>query len=106
MKSLKYLVINSLEDVYAIKWALLNKTDIQQVYLPSLPSFSKTIQGSGDIKLFGYFPNINQVRDDLDDKKLRLLLRELNNQQKRHYLWGYFWFERREKLKQEERDLI
>lgn len=106
MSSLKYLVVNQLNDVYQLKWDLFKQCDVMEMYLPGVPSFAKTIQGAGDIKLYGYFPNVNDVRDNINNKNLRLLLRDLNNQQKRHYLWGYFWYEDRDKLKSEERDLI
>ena len=106
MKSLKYLIINQLNDVYQIKWDLFNSNGINTMYLPSVPSFAEKIQGAGDIKLFGHFPNVNEVRDNINNHSLRLLLRELNNQQKRHYLWGYFWYEQRDKLKIEEKQLI
>eukprot|EP01083_Nonionella_stella_P018979 52800_1 len=106
LSKLAYLVVNDLNDVYKLKWDLVKANGVRTVYLPSLPGFSKTIQGSGDIELFGCFPNVNTVRNDIENTKLRLLLRELNNQQKRHYLWGYFWYEARDKLKSEETELI
>eukprot|EP01083_Nonionella_stella_P066569 175405_1 len=107
MSTLKYVVINDKNDLYKVNWELFKAKGIRRVYRPSVPKVLKRKStDDNSIQLYGYWPCINEVRDCIDNKYLRLLLRELNNKQKRLYLWGKFWFESTKKLKMEEFELI
>eukprot|EP00485_Elphidium_margaritaceum_P023960 CAMPEP_0202713670 /NCGR_PEP_ID=MMETSP1385-20130828/57682_1 /ASSEMBLY_ACC=CAM_ASM_000861 /TAXON_ID=933848 /ORGANISM="Elphidium margaritaceum" /LENGTH=434 /DNA_ID=CAMNT_0049374095 /DNA_START=33 /DNA_END=1337 /DNA_ORIENTATION=- len=94
-ENLEFLVINDIAGVHAIKWdalqigsGKLNK--LQNIYLPCTPEWANKISAN----CIGEFPDLEQVKDCLENVEARKVLRDLNCEQRRHWLWGMFWFER------------
>mmetsp|Transcript_1227 Transcript_1227/g.1856 ORF Transcript_1227/g.1856 Transcript_1227/m.1856 type:complete len:453 (-) Transcript_1227:47-1405(-) len=93
--SLQFLVINDIAGVHAIKWdalqigsGKLNKLD--NIYLPCTPEFAHKISA----KCIGEYPDLEAVKECIENVDARKVLRDLNCEQRRHWLWGLFWFER------------
>lgn len=104
-KNLQFLVINDIAGVHDIKWEALkigkntiNK--IENIYLPCTPEWANKISAS----CIGEFPDLEPVKECIESVDARKVLRDLNCEQRRHWLWGLFWFERHgigmKKLKQ------
>ena len=94
-KTLKYLVINTIEDVDKIKWEKLKIgtntiNQLENIYLPCTPEFAHKISA----KCIGETPDLESVKECIENGKVRKVLRDLNCEQRRHWLWGLFWFHR------------
>jgi len=87
---LQHLTIVNIQDMKKIKDKKLE--NVKNVYTPSTPSFSKTMIREYIPK----WPTINDVKNCLDNKDARLLIRESNVEAKRNWLWCIFWHERSE----------
>eukprot|EP01084_Bolivina_argentea_P181752 313849_1 len=93
--NLQYLVINDIDGVHQIPWdklevgkGTLNKLD--HIYLPCTPEFASKISAN----CIGEFPDLEDVKNVIEQLATRKVLRDLNCEQRRHWLWGLFWFER------------
>lgn len=91
-KKLQYLVVNDMDGVHQIKWNALKigtgeMNRLKNVYAPCTPQFADKICDN----LIGQFPGLEEVKEVLESVKARQHLRELNCQERRHFLWGMFW---------------
>jgi len=94
-EKLQYLVINDIDGVHKIKWDALKigtgeMNKLVNIHVPCTPQFANKISS----KCIGEFPDLEEVKEVLESLKTRKMLRDLNCVQRRHFLWGLFWYNR------------
>ena len=103
--NLKYFVINDRNDVNQLTNNLIienpnlfKNTKIKEIYAPCIPKLSysndqlssKEING---IQCIDSFPYLQSVKDIIQNHNVRKLFRNLNCEERRHWLWCIFWFD-------------
>ena len=92
---LQCLVVNDIEGVHAIKWNALEigtgkMNQLKQIHVPCTPEFANKISSN----CVGEFPDLEVVKECIESVGARQILRDLNCESRRHWLWGLFWYER------------
>ena len=94
---LKYITIVDRNDIMKFKgdvgpWnsILANESVGCKFFTPALPHFSQGIWKG----YLPHWPNLDQVKNNLVSLGGRQMLRDLNCEQKRYYLWGIFWHDK------------
>ncbi|ETO05965.1 hypothetical protein RFI_31434 [Reticulomyxa filosa] len=90
-KGLKFLVMNDEEELYKLPWWLLASQGVTDIHTPCLPNFAKAMSGD-NTTCIGSWPDINELKACIESSVARKLLRDMNCEQRRYWLWGLCWY--------------